>query len=70
MQNDPPKIPHRQAPGGVQYRLYFFNGGDHIKKSHEFEAADDAEAIRVSEGWREGLRCELWQGSRRVKRWE
>jgi hypothetical protein len=69
LHNDPPRIPHPRTKGGAQYRLYFFNGGNHIEKSHEFEAKDDAEAVRVSEGWREGRKMELWQGGRIVKRW-
>jgi hypothetical protein len=55
---------------GVQYyRLYFLNGLGHIDRAHEFEAADDAEAIRISEAWQEGRAMELWQRNRVVKRW-
>ena len=68
MHNDPPHIP--RSIGGIQYRLYFFNGATHIEKVHEFEANDDADGIRISEGWREGRRMELWQLGRVVKRWD
>jgi hypothetical protein len=71
MKNDPPFVPPpRPTEEGQQYRLYFLDGLGHITKSHEFLAADDAEAIKISEGWREGRRIELWQRGRIVKRWD
>jgi hypothetical protein len=55
----------------TQYRLYFLrDNGDHISRSHEFEAENDESAIRISEGWREGRRAELWAGARKIKAWE
>jgi hypothetical protein len=51
-------------------RLFFFDGAKHIERAHEFEAEDDKAAIRISEGWREDRRMELWQRGRRVKRWD
>jgi hypothetical protein len=66
----PPKVPQSAPDGWVQYRLYFFNGGSHIQKVHEFEAEDDAAAMKIAEGWRAGRRVELWQRDRFVKRWE
>jgi len=68
VRNDPPKVPP-PSKGGIQYRLYFFNSMFHIERSHEFEAKDDAQAIRIAEGWREGRTMELWQGDRRLKQW-
>jgi len=68
--SDPPKVPRSDAKEGVQYRLFFFNAGGHIEKAHEFISRDDAEAIRISEAWREGRKMELWQRDRRVKRWD
>ena len=53
----------------MQYRLYFLDGDGHILKSHEFEVKDDATAIRLAEGWREGRPMELWSRDRKVKRW-
>jgi len=71
MMNDPPFVPPSLPQDeGQQYRLYFFNGATHITKSHEFLAADDAAAIKIAEGWREGRRIELWQRDRLVKQWE
>jgi hypothetical protein len=71
MMNDPPSVPPSRPPDeGQQYRLYFLDGLGHITHSHEFLAPDDQSAIKISEGWREGRRIELWQRARIVKRWE
>jgi hypothetical protein len=56
--------------GGVEYRLYFLDGAGHIHTSHEFEAKDDEHAIQLAQGWREGRRIELWEGSRLVLHWD
>ena len=60
------------ATGGLmyQYRLFFLDAAGRIERSHEFEAADDERAIRISEGWREGRAMELWQRGRRVRQWK
>ena len=55
----------------VGYRLYFmdrFSG--HIDHRREFGADSDAAAIAIAEGWSEGNPMELWQGDRKLKRWE
>ena len=52
------------------YGLFFFTGDMHIDRAHEFEAADDAAAIKISEAWREGRKMELWQRGRLVRRWD
>jgi hypothetical protein len=50
--------------------LYFLHSSDdHISRVHEFEAASDEHAIRISEGWREGHHTELWSGNRKVRDW-
>jgi hypothetical protein len=54
----------------MEYRLYFFDGAGHIEKAHEFKAADDAAAIKISEAWKVGRSMELWCGNRKVKRWD
>ena len=41
-----------------------------ISHSHEFEAADDGRAVRISEAWREGRAAELWSGARKLKSWD
>ena len=54
-----------------EYRLYFmdrFSG--HIDHRREFLADDDAAAVHVAEGWRTGDPMELWQGGRKLRRWE
>lgn len=55
----------------VGYRLYFmdrFSG--HIDHRREFIADDDTAAIAIAEDWSEGSPMELWQGGRKLKRWE
>lgn len=72
MQQDGPHPPRRRKPGGAshqQYRLYFLGGDGHITHSHEFEAEDDARAMKVAEAWLEGRTAELWIGTRKIKSW-
>jgi hypothetical protein len=70
MRLDPPlRPPAGRKPGDV-YRLYFFDDGAHITKSHEFFAANDDEAAKRAESWREGRKTELWQRGRFVKHWD
>ena len=69
------RAPKRSSNPGetplTQYRLYFLrDNGDHISRAHEFEAESDGSAIRISEGWREGRRAELWAGARKITAWE
>jgi hypothetical protein len=51
------------------YRLFFFDADGHIEKAHEFEAESDAAAVKISHGWWEGRRMELWQLDRRIETW-
>jgi hypothetical protein len=65
-----PEAKRRSGASLTGYRLYFLEGdGRHIEFSHEFEAEDDARAIKIAEGWRERRGAELWSGSRKVKAW-
>jgi hypothetical protein len=53
------------------YRLYFmdrFSG--HIDHFREFEAEDDAAALELAGGWNDGRPMELWNRTRKLKRWE
>jgi hypothetical protein len=53
------------------YRLYFldrFSG--HIEHFREFEAMNDADAVAHADEWREPGAMELWEGRRKVMRWE
>lgn len=71
MKSDPKfAAPQRSSKGGQQYWLFFLDGLGHFEKLHEFEAEDDEAAMRISEGWREGRRIELWQRDRRVRQWK
>ena len=55
----------------VYFRLYQLHGPrNEVESFHEFEAADDAAAINLSEERRGVNPMELWQGHRKVKRWE
>ena len=51
------------------YRLYFFDGSNHIEHFREFEANSDVEALRQSEDWRDVHAMELWSGGRKVSNW-
>jgi hypothetical protein len=53
-----------------QYRLYFLGGDGHITYSHEFEAEDDARALKIAEAWLEGRAAELWARDRKIRSWE
>jgi len=48
------------------YRLFCIDGSGRFTMSHEFEAADDAEALAKARGMRLSVKCELWQRSRMV----
>jgi len=53
------------------YRLYFmdrFSG--HIDHRRDFLADDDSSAIAVAAEWSTGQPMELWQGGRKLKRWD
>jgi hypothetical protein len=53
------------------YRLYFmdpFSG--HIEHFREFEAEDDETALAIAGGWRETRPMELWNGDRKLMRWD
>ena len=55
----------------LYYRLYYFDGfSGHIDHFREFEAVDDASAIRLAERWNDGRCIELWNRQRRLRRWE
>ena len=54
----------------AEYRLYVFDGAGTLHFPHEFEAADDASAIKTAEGrWVDGCQMELWDRDRKVRSW-
>lgn len=60
----------RGVVGVLYYRLYFFDRfSGHIDDFREFEAADDAAAVAIADGWVDGRAMELWNRERRLKRW-
>jgi len=55
----------------LYYRAYFFDRfSGHIDHFREFEAEDDAAALALAEGWYEGRPMELWNRTRRLRRWD
>ena len=53
------------------YRLYFMDRySGHIEHRREFFADDDAAAVAVAERWGTGQPMELWEGGRKLRRWE
>lgn len=65
----PIRPPTEPKPDELLYRLYFFNGGDHITSSHEFFACSDEEALEAAGHQRKDRKAELWQRARLVKVW-
>lgn len=65
----PIRPPSEPKPGDLAYRAYLLDGSGRITNSHEFHAADDGQAIRITDDWREGRKVELWQRTRIVKVW-
>lgn len=53
------------------YRLYFMDRySGHIEQRREFFAHDDAAAVAIAESWSTGQPMELWEGDRKLKRWD
>lgn len=52
------------------YRLYFFSSRDKIARAMDMECADDDEAVRCVADHPHKFGLELWQGARRVRRFE
>lgn len=59
------------APRMPGFRIFYVDGSaGHITGSHDFNAADDLDAIRLVEEYRTGSAMELWSGARKIKSWE
>lgn len=52
------------------YRLYCFDGASRITAVHEVQSRGDAEAILVAGHIKEGLKSELWERDRLVRRFD
>jgi hypothetical protein len=53
------------------YRLYFMDPvSGHIDHFREFEAVDDAAALKVAERARDGVPMELWNRERKLQHWD
>jgi hypothetical protein len=42
----------------------------HIEHRREFFAGNDADAVRIAQGWSTGQPMELWKADHKLKRWE
>jgi hypothetical protein len=51
-----------------QYRLYCLNDRGKFTKSHEIEAADDADALAQARAMKLPVVCELWNRNRLVEK--
>lgn len=54
----------------VDYRLYFMDANNHIRRRVDLDCRDDAHAIEVVGEHAPHGRVELWQRDRLVKRFE
>lgn len=54
----------------THYRLYFFDARDHISRALDIECDDDAEAVARVRDHPHAFAIELWQGARRIDRFE
>lgn len=50
------------------YRIYFMDGGGHIRRFKELEAGSDSDAVAFAETLAAGQKLEIWNGSRLVRR--
>lgn len=54
----------------AHYRLYVLDREDHIRHAFDLECEDDEQAVAQTEARRAGQTLELWQGARRVVRFD
>ena len=54
----------------MAYRLLFLDADNCVVLAHDFHSRNDKEAIHIAEGKRGLSAMELWDGGRKVKRWE
>jgi len=52
------------------YRLLFLDRGDGVVHASDFHSRNDEEAIHIAEGKRGLCVMELWEGARKIKRWD
>ena len=52
------------------FRIFYLDArGGHITGSHDFNAEDDLDAIRLADDYRTDKPMELWSGGRKIKHW-
>jgi hypothetical protein len=54
----------------ADYRLYFLDGANHIRRAVEFHCDDDAAATARAHAEADGRCMELWSRSRFVRRFD
>ncbi|HTK58598.1 MAG TPA: hypothetical protein VL336_06415 [Sphingomicrobium sp.] len=52
------------------YRLLFLNLRNDVVHAYDFRSRNDMEAMHIAEAKRGLSALELWQGARRIKRWD
>jgi hypothetical protein len=52
------------------YRLLFLDRGNDVVHASDFHSRNDMEAIHIAEGKRGLSAMELWDGGRKIKRWD
>ena len=60
----PIRPPAEPKPDDLLYRLFFFDGSNHITTSHDFFAATDEEAIQYARQLVDGYYVEVWDRDR------
>ena len=52
------------------YRLLFLDRGNGVVHAIDFNSRNDCEALHIAEGKRGLSAMELWDGGRKIKRWD
>jgi hypothetical protein len=54
----------------VHYRLLFLDQGNCVVHAWDFQSRNDGEAMHIADGKRGLSAMELWDGGRKIKRWD
>jgi len=52
------------------YRLLFLNLRNDVVHAYDFRSRNDMDALHIAEAKRGLSALELWQGARKIKRWD
>jgi len=53
-----------------RYRFIILDKGGYALEERIFQASDDAVAMQLAEGWRDGRPCEVLSDTKRLVRWD